>query len=169
MFTTHTIYTSLSVQAEVTPHGIKVHFTELTLPAPRRDCMRTSGRSTDMTSLCSELGKTTLANAKKIIKYCWKYYLLHHSCIWSYLSHYSLTWRSSKPGKIVHKGYSCPCWYRNGGSSGSAANPSTATGWFWLEQSHSICWLLQPQQFSCRQHRHRGSGQNPHSQISYVY
>lgn len=30
-----------------------------------------------------------------------------------------LTWRNSKSGKIVHKGHSCPCSYRNGGSSGS--------------------------------------------------
>lgn len=92
MFTTHAIYISLFVKAEVTPQGIKVHFTELTLLAPRRDYMITSVRSTDVTSPCTGVGEKKpkqLANAKRSIKYCWKYDLLQQSCIWSYLSYYS--------------------------------------------------------------------------------
>lgn len=62
VFTTHAIYTSLLVKAEVTPQGIKVHFTELTLLVPRRDYMITSVRSTDVTSPCTELGKKKKPN-----------------------------------------------------------------------------------------------------------
>lgn len=178
MFTTHAIYTSLLVEAEVTPHGIKVHFTELTLLAPRRDYMITSMRDTGVTSPCTGVEgkkpqKQQLANTKKSIKYglwleIWftsaELYLILFLIFWTGSL---LTWRSSKSGKIVPKGCSHPCWYRNGGSSGSDANPSTATGWFWLQQS--ICPQLQPQQLTCRKHGHCGSGQNPHSQISFVY
>lgn len=48
-----------------------------------------------------------------------------------------------------------------------SCKPCTATGWFWLQQSHSVCPQLQPLQFSCRQHRHSGSRQNPHSQFFF--
>lgn len=48
-----------------------------------------SVRSMDVISPCPELGKRTLENAKKTIKYCWKYDSLQHSCIWSLLLYYS--------------------------------------------------------------------------------
>lgn len=57
MFTTHAIYISLFVKVEVTPQGIKVHFTEPTFLAPRRDYMITSVRSTDVTSPCTGVGE----------------------------------------------------------------------------------------------------------------
>lgn len=155
--------------------GIKVHFTQLTLRLHSRDhvIMCLCEEHWHFSS-CTELAKRKLGNAKKSIKYYWKYNSLQDICIWFYLSSYPDSEAGWDREAIKLEGLSIrnilvPAGAETARSSGATTNCNETISMHRLNGSRSIYPQVQPPHFSCRRHRHRGSAQRTHSQTYFMY